>query len=105
MGETRSDVKSKPYEHGTGKSDMAGVLNAREQHSLEVTWAVAGVVVVGEIALSKVKLDVSFSCVTWKNYPSRSIIEMCVLISWNVVCLCGVGSRSNPFPPIIGIVI
>ncbi len=58
MGEARSDVKLKPYEHGTEKSDLAGVLNAREQHSLEVTWAVVGVVVVREIALSKVKLGV-----------------------------------------------
>ncbi len=57
MGEARSDVKLKPYEHGTDKSDMAAMLNAEEQHSLEVTWAVV-MVVVREITLSKVELGV-----------------------------------------------
>ncbi len=55
MGEARSDVKLKLYERGIDKSDMAGILNAKEMHSLEVTWAVV-VVVVREIALSKVEL-------------------------------------------------
>ncbi len=59
MGEARSDVKLKSYEHGTKKSDMAGMLNTKEQHSLEVTWAVV-VVVVREIDLSKVELGVAY---------------------------------------------
>ncbi len=57
MGEARSDMKMKPYEHGIEKSDVAGMLNAKEQHSLEVTWAVV-VGVVREIALSKAELGI-----------------------------------------------